>query len=244
MDGWQYNIDEKTLNEALELEIVEIENNGEEITARFDDNAEIMTPLLYGSPSQPFCSCNSGYYFCKHYACLMFYVERHPEILKSDEDVDDILCFVNEKNLKEFLKKELEENPGLKKRFLDEFSKKSKIDRNYYSKKLRKIFNQGKDQYFEYHEMYDLNSMESGLHEFLAEDIDNILKAGEYEFACEALLKIGKVLNDEIASTSDSWYDLAYEYVECLDILSQTIHLSKSQVMELYSNTDVIHMCL
>ncbi|WP_149731985.1 hypothetical protein [Methanobrevibacter millerae] len=244
MDGWQYNIDEKTLREALDLEITEIENNGVEIIAKFNDNTEIMTPLLFDSPSHPFCNCNSKHYFCKHYAALMFYVEKHPELLKSDDDIEDIISVASESNIKGFLKRELEVNPDLKKRFLDEFSKKSKIDETHYSKKLRKIFRQGEGYNFEDHGMYDLDSMESDLYEFLREDITNILKAGEYDFAFELLLKIGKILNDEIASTSDSWYDLSEEYIQTIDALSQTIHLSKSQVGELYSNTDVIHMCL
>ena len=226
------------------MEITEIENSGDEITARFDDDTEIMTPLSYDSPSHPFCNCNSKYYFCKHYASIMYYVEKHPEILKSAADINDILSVVSEEKLKEFLLKEFENNSDLKNRFLDEFSKKSKIDKNYYSKKLKKIFKQGEGPDFRYHEIYDLDRMESGLYEFLRDDIHNVLKAGEYEFAFELLLKIGPILNDEMATTSDCWYDLAEEYVQIIDLISQTIHLSKEQVRELYSNTDVIHMCL
>ena len=128
---------------------------------------------------------------------------------------------------------ELENNLDFKTRFLEEFKLNSLIDKEYYNNKLSIIFKQGESKDFEYHGIYNLDLMESSLKDFLMEDINSILVAGEYGFACD-------LLDNELMTSHDSWYDLSDSFMHYVHSLSNSIHLDSEKMNELYSKTGLI----
>ena len=86
-----------------------------------------------------------------------------------------------------------------------------------------------------------MDLIENSLEDFLIYDISDILSAGEYDLACRLLSRIADVLNDEVASTYDSWDNLVDEFFEQVDVLSASIHLDADRMNDLYSRMDVIN---
>ena len=111
--------------------------------------------------------------------------------------------------MKDFLKKEFETNHDLKDKFLKRFSNNF-IDKNYYTDKLDNIFRKGEGRDFEHHGIHDLDLMENELYDFIFTDITDVLSAAEHDFACDLLIRIATLLNDEIVSTYDSWILLVH----------------------------------
>ena len=81
MKGWHLTFDRNTLDEAkyCEVEISHVEEG--EIIADVD-GFEVVVPIVFHSPYPVFCNCESQYP-CKHEAALIFYIEKHPEVLNS-----------------------------------------------------------------------------------------------------------------------------------------------------------------
>ncbi len=236
MKAWELMYDDEDLNEGHKLagNVEIVENDGVEIIAKIE-TCTVKTYIQYNSPTYASCSCCKKT-SCKHEPALIYYLENHPELFMDEMKLEEILNIVSEENLKEFQLKELKTHAELKSKFMKEFETRS-IDKKHYEDKLSRILNRGKDKYFDDHGIYDLDSMAPYLYSFLMEDIDKILSAGEHNFACCLLCRIGKVLNDEIVSTADSWYDLAELFMEKVDILSTSIHLDANRMNKLYSNT-------
>lgn len=53
-------------------------------------------------------------------------------------------------------------------------------------------------------DFHDLDLMEDELYDFISSDISDVLSAGEHDFACDLLIRIAKLLNDEVISGCDS----------------------------------------
>ncbi len=233
--AWELMYGSEELNDGKKLagNVEIIKNDGVEIIAEIE-TCTVKTYIQFNSPTYASCSC-AKQRPCKHQTALIYYLESHPELFMDEMGLEEILSNVSEDNLKEFLLKELKTNVELESKFLKEFETSS-IDQKYYEDKLSRILERRKDEYFDDHGIYDLNPMASDLYGFLMGDIDTIMSAGEYDFACGLLCRIGKVLNDEIVSTSDSWYDLTDLFMEKVDILSTSIHLDADKMSELHSH--------
>ena len=105
---------------------------------------------------------------------------------------------------------------------------------------MNKIFRKGEGRDFQYHGFHDLDMMRDDLYDFIFTDISNVLSAGDHDFACGLLIRIAKLLNDEVISTFDSWDDLAEAFMEQFDALSFSIYLDAEKLDELYANMNHI----
>ena len=243
MKAWQKQYSTEELDEALKISgDVKIKSiYDEQIIAGVGD-FEVETVIEYGSPSYLSCTCPSRMP-CRHEAALVYYIINHPELCSKEQDFDEIFNMVCEDDLKNFLKEEFKANNDLKNRFIKRFSSNS-VNRDFYSDKLSDIFKRSEGRDFEYHGFYDLDLMEDGLYEFISSDIPDILASGEHDFACDLMIRIAKILNDEVISTHDSWYDLADCFMEQVYALSFSIYLDSLKLDELHSNIHHIMMCL
>lgn len=235
MKAWEKQYKSEDLDEAIKLaeNVSIISNDGVEIIAQVEDY-RVKTYIQFQSPTYPSCSCPSGYP-CRHEAALTYYLKNHPELYIENQSFEDLFTLLRFEDLKDFLTSEFEHDNDLKDRFLKRFSNNS-IDKNHYSNKLDTIFRRGQGRDFEYHGFYDLDSMEMDLYDFLSVDIINLLNAREHDFAYDLLIMIAKLLNDEVISTSDSWYDLADSFMEQVNALSFSIYLDSDKLDELNSN--------
>lgn len=240
MKAWELMYKKDVLKKAKEIseDVKIIENKGDEFVAEIE-GFKVKTYIEYGSPSYPSCNC-SKIMPCKHTASLIYYLQKHPELITSERDLNEIIELINPDDLKKFLLKELKTNSDLKKDFQERFNQTSVIDKNYYTQKLSKAINQGKSRDFEYHEIYNLDMMENSLSEFLNDDIDKLIDAREHDFACELLCKIGDLLDDDLASSHDSWYDLSQLFMHYVFILENSTYLDSEKMRELNSKTGLI----
>ena len=78
--------------------------------------------------------------------------------------------------------------------------------------------------------------MRDDLYDFILTDISNVLSAKDHDFACELLIRIAKLLNDEVISTFDSWDGLADRFMKQVDALSFSLYLNAEKLDELYAN--------
>lgn len=242
MKAWEKLYKSEDLDEAIELaEKVSIKSNdGVQIIAEVDD-CRVETYMQFQTPTIPSCNCPSRYP-CKHEAALTYYIKNHLEKYVDKPDFDEIFNLVSNDDLKDFLKKEFKTNPDLKDKFINRFSD-NPIDKKYYTAKLDTVFKKGEGPDFNLHEYHDLDLMEDELYDFLTEDIPNLLSLCEHDFACDLMIKIAKLLNDELMSSYDSWYDLAECFDEQVSVLSFSIYLDSEKLEELHANMDHIMSC-
>ena len=232
MKAWEMMYDKDVLAEAMKLsEDVKIaENDGVQIIAEIE-SFKVTTYIQYNSPTHASCNCpKKG--SCKHEAALIYYLINHLEIYVQEMDLNEMVKLADENLLKKFLLTELESD---KEQFQD-----SPIDKKHYENKLSKVFRTGKGRDFKHHGIYDLDLMEDSLEDFLFHDIPEVLSAGEYDFACHLMCMIADVLNDEVASTYDSWDNLVDRFYENVHVLSTSIYLDYDKFKDLYSRMDVI----
>lgn len=239
MKAWELMYNEDVLYEAKSISdnVKIIENDGTEIIGEID-GFKVTTYIEYNSPTYASCNC-SEIAPCKHEAALIYYLTKHPEFVLTEPDLKEKLDLIRESDLKKFLLAELNSNDELKSRFLKEFSSKP-VNKTYYKNKLSKVFKTGEDSDFELHELYNLDMMESSLNDFLIKDINNLLIRREYDFACDLLIKIGDLLDDEMMSSYESWYDLSHSFMHYVHILSTSIYVDSEKIEKLNSKTDLI----
>ena len=243
MKAWEKLYEPDVLDQAIDLaaDVKIISNDGVEIIAQVGDY-NVTTYIQYNSPSYLSCNCSSRS-SCKHEAALVYYLKNHSDLYLKNHDFNEVFGLVSRNDLQDFLLNEFKENPDLKDKFLKRFST-NLIDKKYYSDKLDDVFKRGEGRDFKYHGFHDLDLMEDSLYDFIFNDISNILSAGEYDFACDLLIRIAKLLNDETISTYDSWYDFTDRFMEHVNALSFSIYLDCEKLDELYSNMDHIMDCL
>ena len=176
-------------------------------------------------------------------AALTYYIKNHLEDYVKNPDFDEVFSLVSIDDLKDFLKKEFETNHDLKDKFLKRFSD-NYIDKDFYIDKLDEVFGKGEGRDFQVHGIHDLDLMEDELYDFIFTDISNILSTGEHDFACDLLIRIATLLNDEVISTYDSWYDLTDRFMEQVNVLSFSIYLEAGKLDALYANMDHIMECI
>ena len=236
MKAWEklYKSDELDLAVELSQKVSIKSNDGVRIIAEVEDY-RVETYMEFQSPSYPSCNCPSGYP-CRHEAALTYHIKNHLDEYVETPDFDEVFALVSPDDLKDFLKKEFESNPDLKDKFLKRFAD-SIIDKDYYTNKLDKIFKKGEGRDFDNHGYHDLDMMEDELYDFIFTDISNILSTGEHDFACDLLIRIAKLLNDEVISTYDSWYNLVDRFLEQVNVLSFSIYLDAEKLDELNANT-------
>lgn len=239
LKAWEKMYESSDLDEALKLvDRVSVKSSdGVQIIAQVED-FEVETIVEYNSPSYLSCSCSSKY-TCKHEASLVYYLERHPELFIKKPTFEELFDIANDDQMKNFLMIEFQKNPDMKKRFISQFA----IDKNYYLTKLDDIFKRGESRDFHNHGFHDLDVMDDELYDFIAEDIDAILTLGEYDFACDLMIKIAKLLNDEIMASYDSWYNIVDIFLEKVNAFSFCIYLDLQKLDELYANMNVIVNC-
>ena len=239
LKAWEKMYESSDLDEALMLvDSVSVKSSdGAEIIAQVED-FEVKTIVEYNSPSYLSCSCPSKYP-CKHEASLVYYLERHPEMFLKKPNFEEVFDMASMDDLKKFLLTEFEENPDMKKRFISQFA----MDKNYYLNKLGDVFKRGEGRDFQNHGIHDLDLMEDELYDFILDDIHDVLTLGEYDFACDLMIMIAKLLNDEMTADYDSWYNLVDRFLENVNALSFCIYLDLQKLEELYANMDVITQC-
>jgi len=237
--AWEKLYDKEDLKNAAELaERLSIKSNdGVQITAQVE-GYEVETFIQYAGPSYSSCTCPSQYP-CRHEAALTYYLINHPEACRKSPGVDEILNMANHDDLKDFLMNEFGTNPDLRERFIERFSG-NPIDRDYYTSKLNEVLRNGEGRDFQYHGFHDLDMMRDDLYDFILTDISNVLSAKDHDFACGLLIRIAKLLNDEVISTFDSWDGLADRFMEQVDALSFSLYLDAEKLDELYANIDHI----
>ena len=71
---------------------------------------------------------------------------------------------------------------------------------------------------------------EDELYDFISEDIPDILNSCEHDFACDLLIRIARLLNDEVISAYDSWYNLVDCFMEQVNALSFSIYLNNARI--------------
>lgn len=243
MKAWQKQYSKEELDEALKIvEDVKIKRNDDvEIIAMVGD-FKVETIMEFNNPSYLSCTCPS-IRPCRHEAALVYYIINHPELYSKKQDFNELFNLVCEDDLKNFLLKEFNSNKDLKDRFINYFAP-NLINEDFYRDKLSDVFRRGEGRDFDDHGFHDLDLMEDELYEFLFTDIPNILSAGEHDLACELLIRIAKLLNDEVISTYDSWYNLTDRFMEQVHALSFSIYLDGEKLDELYSNMDHIMNCI
>lgn len=240
MKAWELMYDKEVLKEGKNIvdDVKIINNDDDEIIGEIE-GFEVSTYIEYNSPSYVSCNC-SKQMPCKHEASFIYHLEKYSDLFVKKIGLKERLDLIQHKELKKFILNELENNNDFKTRFLEEFKLNSLIDKDYYNNKLSIIFKQGESKDFEYHGIYNLELMESSLKDFLMEDINSILVAGEYDFACDLLCRIGDLLDNELMTSHDSWYDLSDSFMHYVHSLSNSIHLDSEKMNELYSKTDLI----
>lgn len=240
MKAWELMYSQDILNEARDLadDVKIVKNDGVEIVGEIDE-FEVSTFIEYNSPSHVSCSCPL-WSPCKHEAGFIYYLEKHPELCISKSNLNDLIDSVNSDDLKKFLLDEMNNNGEFKKKFLNVFYESPSVDKTAYKKRLSGIFKKGEGRDFEYHGFYELKLMESDLNDFLTEDINYLLTVGEFDFACDLLIKIGGLLDDELMSCQDAWYDLSDIFMHYVHSLSNSIHLDGDKMNKLYSKTGLI----
>ena len=235
MKAWEKLYKSEDLDRAVELsQKVSIKSNdGVQIIAEVEDY-RVKTYMKFQSPSYHSCNCPSRYP-CRHEAALTYHIKNHLDEYVETPNFDEVFSLVSQDDLKDFLKKEFESNPDLKDKFLKRFSDNI-IDNDYYTNKLDKIFKKGEGRDFDNHGYHDLDMMEDELYDFISADISDILSTAEHDFACDLLIRIAKLLNDEVMSSHDSWYDLADSFMEQVNVLSFSIYLDAEKLDELNAN--------
>lgn len=238
MKGWQLSFDEDSLDgaENCEVEILHVEDG--EIIAKVD-GFEVVAPIVFHSPHHVFCSCKSEY-ACKHEAALIFYIEKHVELLKGSKSEDDLISSIDENQLRDFLKNEMKQNPKLKKAFLDKFGQESVIDKQYYIDKLDQVFRSGEDRSFVDFGIYNIDMMEYALYDFINNELPKILEMREHSFACSLVEKIAEILGDDLAVGHDSWYGLVEDLMEYVYILEDSVYLTSNERKSLERATSEI----
>ena len=76
--------------------------------------------------------------------------------------------------------------------------------------------------------------------DFISDDIGIVLGTHDHDFACDLLIRIAKLLNDEVISGCDSWYDLAEIFMERAGLLDFSIYLEADKLDKLHANMDHI----
>lgn len=239
MKAWELMYDINDLDEAVDLmdDVKIIRSDGIEFVCEIE-NFEVKAYIEYGSPSYLSCNCPKMAP-CKHCAALVYYLKSRPDLYLREWNFEEIFDAVDENSLKRFLSEEFKTNIELKNKFLNEFRHNS-IDKSYYRNKLSEVFKSGEGRDFKHFEFYDLDLMEPALHDFIFNDISRILSAEKHDFACELLLKIADILNDELMTSYDSWYDLTDRFMEQVNVLSFSVYLESEKLNELYAKTDII----
>ena len=233
--AWEKLYKSEDLDRAVELacEVSVKSNDGVQIKAQVE-GYNVETFLQYGGPAYSSCSCPSRYP-CSHEAALTYYLKGHPENCPKNHGPDELLNRVGHDDLRDFLEDEFEASPDLKERFLERFSD-NPIDKDYYNDRLNGVFRKGEGRDFKYHGFYDLDMMEDSLYEFIVTDISNVLSAGDHDFACELMIRIARLLNDEAISTFDSWDNLVDRFMEQVNALSFSLYLDAEMLDELYAH--------
>ena len=238
MSVWERFFDAETLKKAKnEVRIKNVQRTAKQILAQTaETNYKLKAPIKYNSPYHPTCSCEkkSG---CEHEAALRYYIDEHPELLQKTEDIKKIVNTLDKKSLKEFLIKELEQNTILSINFLKDFDNKKEVDKEKYHSKLSSILKKGEGPDFFLHHIYDFERLEVKLKRFMTQDINQLLKNGEYELGWELLCTIADVLNDELSINQDAWYNLTEIYSDYANPLLESLYLTKEQINTLETKT-------
>lgn len=235
LKAWEKLYKSEDLDKAVELsQKVSIKSNdGVQIIAEIE-GYRVETYIEFKSPIYASCNCPSTHP-CRHEAALTLHIKNHIDEYVDNQDFDEVFSLVSHDDLKDFIKEEFKANPDLKEKFMKRFADNC-IDRNYYTQKLDTIFTKGEGSDFDNRGYHDLDLMKKELSDFLTYDIPDLLIAHEHDFACELLIRIAKLLNDELISTYDSWYDLADCFMEPVNLLPFSIYLDAEKLDELNSN--------
>ena len=213
LKAWEKLYESEDLDEAIGLaeKVIIKSNDGVQIIAQVEDY-RVETFMEFQSPSYTSCNCPSRYP-CRHEAALTYHIKNHLDDYIVNPDFDEIFDLASHDDLNNFLKEEFETNPDLKDNFLRRFSDNG-IDKDYYNDKLDDVLRRGEGHGFEHHGFHDLDLMGDELYDFIFTDISMVLSAGEHDFACDLLIRIAMLLNDEVISTHDSWHDLTDRFME------------------------------
>ena len=238
MAAWERLYDEEILNKSKDVKFKNVKKEKDSIIAQIaDTDYEITTNIIFKSPYNTVCDCDMKTK-CEHDAALHHYIDNHPELLSTVKDAREIIEDIDGEDLKKFILEEIEQNIALNNKFLLRFDENDTIDKDKYRQKLSKAIRTGEGHDFYLHQLYDIGKMEKALTKFMQKDLKTVLEADEYEFACELLCKIADVLDDELETSDDSWYNLTTIYSEIACPLIESIYLTSDDVEELELKTE------
>lgn len=193
------------------------------------------------------CNCpysNEGFY-CKHMAAVLYTLDdsQNKKIKEMSETITDnsedelsrinkIMNLVDEKELKEFLLKEIENNEDLHRKFKLRFQKEiSKDDLSFYQSILDTIFSECR-QYDEHIITYDIRKLRFKLDNLIDNEIFNLINNKEYESVFDLTKTIYlKLLNIDKYDTHEG-QDLEEIIEKCFDILTNLIKYNENTKLE------------
>ena len=181
-----------------------------------------------------FCTCGKDN--CKHQAAVLRYVEEN-NLLEKESDFLDLIKTVDDNHLREYFINVLNENPVLKEDFIRKFKKEPKIDSKPYFDKLKQIIEKSKGKNYYDFGYYDIDVLADEIHNFLCDEIFELMGIHQYEVVFELLDSIADVLNDEMYVDNDNWYYACDEYLQIAYSLEETYVLSDEQLDKLECNT-------
>lgn len=180
MDSWRKHFEAKILDRGLDY----YESKAVSIYSSSHDHveAQVAGSIIYdvrinfddGKITSMYCDC-PYYDNCKHMAATLYYIEEHPELLKKQEDVFDMVLAMTSDELRAFLLEETIHNPDLANRL--KLFKKMDVDEEYYIRRLNASFS---------------SSFE--ILKFMDEGFEELIRYGRYDL----LFKLSKLLIDHI----------------------------------------------
>lgn len=186
-----------------------------------------------------FCNCRKKGN-CKHQAAVLRYVEEN-NLLEKEKDFLNLIETVDDNLFKEFFVEVLTEDQVLKEEFIRRFKKEPKIDSKPYFDKLNFIIETSKGSDYYNFGYYDIDVLASRIHDFLCDEIFELMRMHQYEVVFELLDYIADVLNDEMYVDNDYWYDACDEYLQIAYALQDTYVLSYEQLDRLDCDCSFMH---
>lgn len=180
-----------------------------------------------------FCTCRKNEY-CKHEAAVLTYIEEN-DFIQKEKDFLKLVETADESNLRQYFRDVLNDNPEIKRDFIEKFKKEKRIDASKYFSKLEAIIESSES--YDNFARYDIDLLAGGIYDFILDDLYDLMRIRQYEVICDLLERIAEVLNDEMYVNEDSWYDACEEYLQLAYKLEDTYVLSDEQLDTLEKNT-------
>ena len=237
--NWRDEFSQEVINQSLEYMkcIVDIFISEGFINANLQKSAyfHVNMHIKDNKLEYMFCTCGKKGN-CKHQAAVLRYIEEN-NLIEKENDFLNLIETVDVNLLKEYLIEVLNENQSLKEEFIRKFKKEPKIDPIPYFDQLKRIVEKSKGKDYNDFGYYDIDVLAEEIHDFLCDEIFELMGIHQYEVVFELLDWIADVLNDEMYTDNNNWYYACDEYLQIAYALEDTYILSNDQLDRLESNT-------